>query len=323
MSNTEDRINTPNVEDNNSRTHSDLLSVNFAGLRLRNPTMLASGFLGISQDIFNRIYRSGAGAIVTKSISVEPIEGYKNPSVFSWDKYTYINAVGLANPGSEAFSEEIKDNKDIPLIVSLVGSSHKEFRPMIEKFDDLNVCGYEINLSCPHVAKMGMEVGDDPEMVSRIVKTIRANTRKPIIIKVGIGNVDVVNVALAAKDAGADAITAINTVRAMAIDIETQMPVLSNRIGGLSGKSIRPVAIRCVYEISKNLAIPVIGCGGIFTWEDAVEFMLAGASAVQLGTVIGHTGLTTFSNIIRGIRKYVERKGLKNAMEIIGLAHKY
>jgi dihydroorotate dehydrogenase (NAD+) catalytic subunit len=194
---------------------------------------------------------------------------------------------------------------------------------MIEKFDDLNVCGYEINLSCPHVAKMGMEVGDDPEMVSRIVKTIRANTRKPIVIKVGIGNVDVVNVALAAKDAGADAITAINTVRAMAIDIETQMPVLSNRIGGLSGKSIRPVAIRCVYEISKNLAIPVIGCGGIFTWEDAVEFMLAGASAVQLGTVIGHTGLTTFSNIIRGIRKYVERKGLKNAMEIIGLAHKY
>lgn len=322
MSNTESRINTPDVVDN-SRTNNDLLSVNFAGFRLRNPTMLASGFLGISQDIFNRIYRSGAGAIVTKSISVEPIEGYRNPSIFSWDKYTYVNAVGLANPGSEAFSEEIKDNKDVPLIVSLVGSSHKEFPPMIEKFDHLNVCGYEINLSCPHVAKMGMEVGDDPEMVSRIVKTVRANTRKPIIIKVGIGNVDVVNIALAAKDAGADAITAINTIRAMAIDIETQMPVLSNRIGGLSGKSIRPVAIRCVYEISKNLAIPVIGCGGIFTWEDAVEFMLAGASAVQLGTVIGHTGLTTFSNIIRGIRKYVERKGLINAMEIIGLAHKY
>ena len=322
MTNTESRINTPDVEDN-SRTYNDLLSIDFAGLRLRNPTMLASGFLGISQDIFNRIYGSGAGAIVSKSISVEPIEGYRNPSIFSWDKYTYVNAVGLANPGSDAFSEEIKDNKDVPLIVSLVGSSYKEFPPMIEKFDHLNVCGYEINLSCPHVAKMGMEVGDDPEMVSRIVKTVRANTRKPIIIKVGIGNVDVVNVALAAKDAGADAITAINTIRAMAIDIETQMPVLSNRIGGLSGRSIRPVAIRCVYEISKNLAIPVIGCGGIFTWEDAVEFMLAGASAVQLGTVIGHTGLTTFRNIIRGIRKYVERKGLKNVTEIIGLAHKY
>jgi dihydroorotate dehydrogenase (NAD+) catalytic subunit len=303
--------------------HSDLLSVNVAGLQLRNPTMLASGFLGISQDIFNRIYRSGAGAIVSKSISIEPIEGYRNPSVFSWDEYNYINAVGLSNPGSEAFSREIKYNNGIPLVVSLVGSSHKEFPPMIEKFDDLNVCGYEINLSCPHVAKMGMEVGDDPEMVSRIVKTIRANTHKPLIIKVGIGNVDVVNVARAAKDAGADAITAINTIRAMAINIETQMPVLSNRIGGLSGKSIRPVAIRCVYEISKNLAIPVIGCGGIFTWEDAVEFMLAGASAVQLGSVIGQIGLAAFSNISRGIKKYLERKGLKSAMEIIGLAHKY
>jgi dihydroorotate dehydrogenase (NAD+) catalytic subunit len=303
--------------------HSDLLSVNIAGLQLRNPTMLASGFLGISQDIFNRIYRSGAGAIVSKSISIEPIEGYRNPSVFSWDKDSYINAVGLANPGSEAFSKEIKYNKDIPLLVSLVGSSHKEFPPMIKKFDGLNVCGYEINLSCPHVAKMGMEVGDDPEMVSRIVKTIRVNTHKPLIIKVGVGNADLVNVARAAKDAGADAITAINTIRAMAINIETQMPVLSNRIGGLSGKSIRPVAIRCVYEISKSLAIPVIGCGGIFTWEDTVEFMLAGASAVQLGSVIGHTGLAAFSNIIRGVKKYLERKGLKNAMEIIGLAHKY
>jgi dihydroorotate dehydrogenase (NAD+) catalytic subunit len=301
----------------------DLLSVNVAGLRLRNPTMLASGFLGISQDIFNRIYHSGAGAIVSKSISIEPIEGYRNPSVFSWDKYSYINAVGLSNPGSEAFSREIKYNEGVPLVVSLVGSSHKDFPPMIEKFDDLNVCGYEINLSCPHVAKMGVEVGDDPEMVSRIVKTIRANTHKPLIIKVGIGNADVVNVARAAKDAGADAITAINTIRAMAINIETQMPILSNRIGGLSGKSIRPVAIRCVYEISKNLAIPVIGCGGIFTWEDAVEFMLAGASAVQLGSVIGHTGLAAFSNISRGVKKYLERKGLKNAMEIIGLAHKY
>jgi dihydroorotate dehydrogenase (NAD+) catalytic subunit len=303
--------------------HSDLLSVNIAGLQLRNPTMLASGFLGISQDIFNRIYRSGAGAIVSKSISIEPIEGYRNPSVFSWDKDSYINAVGLANPGSEAFSKEIKYNKDIPLLVSLVGSSHKEFPSMIKKFDGLNVCGYEINLSCPHVAKMGMEVGDDPEMVSRIVKTIRVNTHKPLIIKVGVGNADLVNVARAAKDAGADAITAINTIRAMAINIETQMPVLSNRIGGLSGKSIRPVAIRCVYEISKSLAIPVIGCGGIFTWEDTVEFMLAGASAVQLGSVIGHTGLAAFSNIIRGVKKYLERKGLKNAMEIIGLAHKY
>ena len=285
--------------------------------------MLASGFLGISQDVFNKIYRSGAGAVVSKSISIEPFEGYRNPTLVSLEECSYINAVGLANPGAEAFSREIAFNKNVPIIVSLVGSSEDEFPPMIKKFDGLNILAYEINLSCPHVAKMGMEVGDDPEMVSTIVKKIKSNTHKPIIIKVGIGGIDVVKIAQVARDAGADAITAINTIRAMAINIETLMPVLSNRIGGLSGKSIKPVSIRCVYEISKNLGIPVIGCGGIFTWEDAVEFMLAGASAVQLGSVIGYKGVSAFSNITRGIKRYLERKGLKNATEIVGLAQKY
>jgi dihydroorotate dehydrogenase (NAD+) catalytic subunit len=285
--------------------------------------MLASGFLGISQDVFNKIYRSGAGAVVSKSISIEPFEGYRNPTLVSLEECSYINAVGLANPGAEAFSREIAFNKNVPIIVSLVGSSEDEFPPMIKKFDGLNILAYEINLSCPHVAKMGMEVGDDPEMVSTIVKKIKSNTHKPIIIKVGIGGIDVVKIAQVARDAGADAITAINTIRAMAINTETLMPVLSNRIGGLSGKSIKPVSIRCVYEISKNLGIPVIGCGGIFTWEDAVEFMLAGASAVQLGSVIGYKGVSAFSNITRGIKRYLERKGLKNAMEIVGLAQKY
>jgi dihydroorotate dehydrogenase (NAD+) catalytic subunit len=285
--------------------------------------MLASGFLGISQDVFNKIYRSGAGAVVSKSISIEPFEGYRNPTLVSLEECSYINAVGLANPGAEAFSREIAFNKNVPIIVSLVGSSEDEFPPMIKKFDGLNILAYEINLSCPHVAKMGMEVGDDPEMVSTIVKKIKSNTHKPIIIKVGIGGIDVVKIAQVARDAGADAITAINTIRAMAINTETLMPVLSNRIGGLSGKSIKPVSIRCVYEISKNLGIPVIGCGGIFTWEDAVEFMLAGASAVQLGSVIGYKGVSAFSNITRGIKRYLERKGMKNAMEIVGLAQKY
>ncbi len=301
----------------------DPLSINLAGLQLRNPTMLASGFLGISQDIFDRIYRLGAGAIVSKSISIEPFEGYRNPTLVALDEGSYINAVGLSNPGAEAFSREIAFNKNVPIILSLVGSSDSEFPPLIKKFDDLNILAYEINLSCPHVAKMGMEIGDDPEMVATIVKKIKSNTHKPIIIKVGIGGIDVVKIAQVARDSGADAITAINTIRAMVINIETLTPVLSNRIGGLSGKSIKPVSIRCVYEISKNLGIPVIGCGGIFTWEDAVEFMLAGASAVQLGSVIGYKGVSAFGNITRGIKKYLERKGLKNAMEIVGLAHKY
>ena len=307
-----------------SQQHFDQsLAVDIADLQLRNPTMLASGFLGISQDIFNRLYLSGAGAVVSKSISIKPIEGYRNPTVVSLENSSYINAVGLSNPGAEEFSNEIVSNKKVPIIISLVGTSEIEFPLMLKKFNNLNIVGYEINLSCPHVAKMGMEVGDDPEMVGRIVKTIKSNTSKPVIIKVGVGSTDILKIAKVAIDSGADAITAINTIRAMTINIETGMPVLSNKIGGLSGKSLKHIAIRCVYEISKNLQIPVIGCGGIFTWQDAVEFMLAGASVVQLGSVIGYEGITTFRNISCGIRKYLESKGFKKVTEIVGLAHRY
>jgi dihydroorotate dehydrogenase (NAD+) catalytic subunit len=301
----------------------DVLAVDVAGLHLRNPTMLASGFLGISQDIFNRLYLSGAGAVVTKSISIDPIEGYRNPTVVSLENSSYINAVGLSNPGADAFSNEIANNKEVPIIISLAGRSDKEFPLMLKTFNHLNIVGYEINLSCPHVAKMGMEVGDDPEMVSNIVKTIKSNTSKPVIIKLGVGSADIMKIAEIAEDSGADAITAINTIRAMTIDIETGMPVLSNKIGGLSGKSIKHIAIRCVYEISKNLQIPVIGCGGIFTWQDAIEFLLAGASAVQLGSVIGYKGLLAFRNIAYGINDYLEKKDFKKVTEIVGLAHRY
>jgi dihydroorotate dehydrogenase (NAD+) catalytic subunit len=292
-------------------------------MELRNPTMLASGFLGISQAIFNRLYNADVGAIVSKSISSKPIEGYRNPTVVCLEGGSYLNAVGLANPGADVFSREIASNPYVPIIVSLVGSSHDDFPPMINKFDDLNILGYEINLSCPHVAKMGMEVGDDPDMVTKVVKTVKSHTLKPVVVKVGLGNVDLLDIARAANDAGANAITAINTIRAMTINIESGIPVLSNKIGGLSGKSVKPVAIRCVYEISKNVALPVIGCGGIFSWEDAVEFMLAGASAVQLGSVIGYEGFGAFQRICLGLKRYLDRKGMKNLTELVGLAHKY
>lgn len=299
------------------------LSVNFGGMCLRNPTILASGFLGISMDLFRRLYKLNAGAIVSKSISCSPIEGYRNPTIVSLDYSSYLNAVGLANPGADAFSEEIRENDNLPIMVSLVGSSEKEFPTLVKKFDRLNIIGYEINLSCPHVAKMGIEVGDDPELVYRIVKATRLHTTKPIFVKVGVGNTDVLSVASVAKDAGADGITAINTLRAMAIDIDTGIPVLANKIGGLSGKPIKPLAIRCVYEITKKVGIPVMACGGIFDWEDAVEAMLAGASAVQLGSVIATRGLSSFYAINLGIQTYLKRKDAKSVMEIIGLAHKY
>jgi dihydroorotate dehydrogenase (NAD+) catalytic subunit len=302
---------------------SNTLTVNFAGICLRNPTILASGFLGISMSLFKRLYKLGVGAIVSKSISSFPIEGYKNPSIVSLNGSSYLNAVGLSNPGADAFSEEIRGNDNLPIIVSLVGSSENEFPTLVKKFDNLNIIGYEINLSCPHVAKMGIEVGDDPELVYRIVKATRIHTAKPVFVKVGVGNTDVLSVASIAKDAGADGITAINTLRAMAIDIDTGIPILANKIGGLSGKSIRPLAIRCVYEITKKVGIPVMACGGIFDWEDAVEAMLAGASAVQLGSVLATGGLSSFYSICSGIEGYLKRKNAKNVTEIVGLAHRY
>lgn len=299
------------------------LSVDIDEITLRNPTMLASGILGISQSIFERLYDENIGGIVTKSISVEPMKGYPNPTIIPLSGGSYLNAVGLSNPGVNAFSEELSQNKYIPILISLVGSSEKDFAKMIKVFDSLKIIGYEINLSCPHVSKMGMEVGDDPEAVSKIVRTVRKNTKKPISVKVGVGSVDVIELARTAIDAGANIITAINTLRAMSIDVETMMPILSNRIGGLSGTAIKPIGIRCVYEISKNLKVPVIGCGGISTWQDVVEYMLAGASAVQIGSVLGSAGPRIFNSITKDLKKYIESKGIMKISEIVGIAHKY
>jgi len=299
-----------------------MLAIDLAGIHLKNPLLLASGFLGISQEIFNRLYHDGLGAIVSKSISVSPLEGYKGPTVVSLGEKGYLNAVGLANPGSDVFAQEIMNNQ-IPLIVSIVGSTQSDFPKLISKFDNLNILGYEINLSCPHVAKMGMEVGDDLDLVTKIIRTIKSKTKKPVIVKVGIGNTDVLKLASKIQESGADAITAINTIRAMAINVETGMPILSNKVGGLSGIPLKPIGVRCVFEITKKVNIPVIGCGGIFTWEDAVEYILAGATAIELGSVIGFEGLNAFNEIKLGITRYLEKKNCKNIKEIIGLAHKY
>lgn len=301
---------------------STMLSIDLAGMPLRNPLLLASGFLGISQEVFNRLYNDGLGAVVSKSISVSPLEGYKGPTVVYLGEKGYLNAVGLANPGSDVFAQEIMNNQ-IPLVVSIVGSSQSEFQKLINKFDKLNILAYEVNLSCPHVEKMGMEVGDDPDLVTKIIKTIKTRTKKPVIIKVGIGKSDVLKLATIIQESGADAITAINTIRAMAINVETGMPILSNKVGGLSGIPLKPIGVRCVYEIFKKVNIPVIGCGGIFTWEDAIEYILAGATAIELGSVIGYKGLKVFNQIKLGITRYLQKKDYKNVKEIVGLAHKY
>ncbi|MFQ6025831.1 MAG: dihydroorotate dehydrogenase, partial [Nitrosopumilaceae archaeon] len=262
------------------------LSTHIGSIELERPTMLASGILGISLDVFARIYRAGAGAVVTKSLSKEPWEGYPNPTVIGV-KGGYLNAVGLSNPGAPYFSKMISGNTEIPIIVNLVGSVEDDFVFMVKQFENVKILGYELNLSCPHVDKVGLEVGDDVELVKKIVRTVKSYSKVPLIAKVGLGSTNYLDTVKAACESGVDAITAINTIRAMAIDVETKMPTLSNKIGGLSGPAIKPIALRCVYEISTEFDIPIIGCGGVSNWEDVIEFFLAGASAVQIGSAVG------------------------------------
>lgn len=298
-----------------------MLNVEMAGICLENPAILASGFLGISQAVFERIYDEGAGAVVSKSISRYPMDGYRNPTVVVLDEKSYINAVGLSNPGYESFYQEIRTNKKVPIVVSLVGSDPSDFEVMTRKFDKSKIVGFEINLSCPHVKKLGMEVGDDPQMVESIVKSAKASTTKPVFVKVGIGNANLLDISQAAVKAGADGITAINTIRAMKISIDNFVPILSNKIGGLSGRSIKPIAIRCVYELSNKFSVPIIGCGGVSSWEDAVEFMIAGATSFQVGTAIGLDGMGIFNSIKSGIVEYLKKKGYQSVKELIGRSH--
>lgn len=287
---------------------------------MERPAMLASGVLGISVDVFSRLYRAGAGAVVTKSLSCEPWEGYANPTMVGLKGGGWLNAVGLSNPGAREFAQMLEKGTEAPVIVSLVGSTAGEFESMISEFVECRVAAYEINLSCPHVARVGLEVGDDHALVSELFASIKKSARAPVIAKVGLGS-DYLGTVDAAVLGGADAITAINTVRAMAIDVEAARPVLSNKIGGLSGPPIKPIGLRCVYEISSKHDIPIIGCGGISTWEDAVQYILAGARAVQVGSAMGDAWMSTFDDINRGLSKYMERKKYSSIAEMVGLAH--
>ncbi len=298
------------------------ISTSVGPLILERPTMLASGILGISLDVFTRLHREGAGAIVTKSLSKEPWEGYPNPTVIGI-KNGYLNAVGLSNPGASYFAKMISQNETIPIIVSLVGSVPEDFTFMIKQFENTKILGFELNLSCPHVEKVGLDVGDDPELVKKIIKSVKNESKVPVFAKVGLGSSDYLETVNAACESGIDGITAINTIRAMAIDIETTRPILSHKIGGLSGEPIKPIAIRCVYEISSKFEIPVIGCGGISSWEDAIEFILAGASAIQIGSVLAEKWTGIFSEINTGIAKYMERKNYNKIRDMIGIAKKF
>lgn len=300
------------------------LEVRIAGLKLTNPTMLASGILGYSTESFQSIVSGGAGAIVTKSVGLKSRMGYANPTVVE-AKCGLINAMGLPNPGIDSFIEEIREAKSlltVPLIVSIYGFSAEEYAAVAQKAVVAGADALELNVSCPHVKETGSEIGQDPRILAEVVRKVKLTVDKPIIVKLSPNVTDIVGLAKTALRVGADALTAINTVKAMAIETETAMPILSNKVGGLSGQAIKPIALRCVYDIRERVKLPIIGCGGIADWRDAVEFFLAGASAVQIGTAIAAKGPRVFKNVIIGLDRYLKNKGFKSVNEIVGLSHR-
>jgi dihydroorotate dehydrogenase (NAD+) catalytic subunit len=300
------------------------LKVNLAGLKLANPTMLASGILGYSAETLESIVEGGAGAVVTKSVGQKPREGYANPTVVQ-ASCGLINAMGLPNPGIDEFVKEIRQAKavvKVPLIVSVFGYSGEEYAKVAKKAVDAGADAVELNVSCPHVKETGSEIGQNPTILGEVVRRVKAVVSAPVIVKLSPNVKSIAELAETAEKAGADALTAINTVRAMAIDAETTMPILSNRTGGLSGPAVKPIAVRCVYDIFEHVKIPIVGCGGITSWRDAAEFILAGASAVQIGTAIALKGPSVFRAVARGVDAYLRRNGFESVSQAVGLAHK-
>ncbi|HIH72588.1 MAG: Dihydroorotate dehydrogenase [Thermococcales archaeon 44_46] len=296
-----------------------MLSVKVAKLKLENPLILASGVADMTPDLLRRAHKEGAGAVVTKSIGIEPRKGYDNPTIVELP-YGLINAMGLPNPGWEAFYEEFKNEEfDFPVIVSIFGKDEREFAFLAEKLSEV-ADAFELNLSCPHAKGYGMEIGQNPEMVYKVVKAVKDATDKPVIAKLTPNIDDIAKIGLAAEKAGADAVSAINTIKAIAIDIYARKPILSNKFGGYSGPGIKPIALRAVYDLAKALDIDIIGIGGITTWQDALEFLMAGAKALQIGTAVSLRGFSVFKEINEGIGRFLNEEGFNSIDEIIGIA---
>ena len=301
----------------------NLLTVNIAGLNLHSPTALASGILGYTGNSLQLIAENGAGAVITKSVGVSPRTGYPNPTVVQ-AKSGLINAVGLPNPGIDDYSEELKYAKtvlQVPLVVSVFGYTAEEYALVAQKAAEAGADAVELNVSCPHVKYTGSEIGQNPKLLMDVVCKVKAAIQKPVIVKLSPNVTDITEIAKAAEKAGADALTVINTVRAIAIDVEIQSPILSNVRGGLSGPAIKPIALRAVYDVFEAVKVPIFGCGGIMDWRDAVEFLLAGAQAVQVGSAVALDEPAVFKKIDRGVANYLKRKGYGSVKEIVGLCH--
>lgn len=298
------------------------LAVEIGRLKLRNPLMNAAGVLGLSANLLRRVYEAGAGGVVTKSIGLHPRGGHPNPTLVAFE-WGVLNSMGLPNPGATYFAREVRKLKEvgIPVIASIFGSSKEEFVEVARILTEAGADALELNYSCPTVGRERCLLDADPESIEKVTSAIRDAVDLPIFVKLSPNVGDIAECARASERGGADAITAINTIKGLAINVELRRPILSNIIGGLSGPALKPMALRCVWEIAEEVEIPVIGCGGILTWRDAVEFLLCGASAVQIGTAVMYRGLEVFSEILEGIKGYLEGNGFRDVREIVGLAH--
>jgi len=299
-----------------------MLDINISGLKLKSPIILASGILGVSFSSMKRVIDAGAGAVTTKSIGPTPRKGYKNPSIIEIYPGTFINSVGLGNPGINDFILEIKEIKkhNIPLIVSVFGDTNEVYLDVAAKAENAGADAIEINISCPHAEVSS--IGIDKDLTYELVKFLKKTLSIPLFVKLNPNVTNIGEIALAAEKGGADGVVAINTLAALKIDVNTKRPLLSHGSGGLSGKSIHPIAVKKVYDLYKALKIPIIGCGGVDSWQDVVEFFLAGASAVQIGTAL-YEGAEIITEVNKGIIRYLKDNSYKSINDIKGLAHQF
>ncbi len=304
-----------------------MLETEILGMKLKNPLFLAAGILGMTASSMKMVARANAGGIVTKSFSKEVNEGYQNPTIVKIEGGV-INSVGLASPGVEAKKEELKELSSIrsqtPVIASIYGDSEDVFTEVALETKDY-VDAFELNVSCPHAKSgYGSNIGEDPELTYNIVSSVKESVKDvPIIAKLTPNVTDITVIAKAAEDAKADALTLINSLGpGLRIDYKTGNPILNNVLGGISGPMIKPIALKCVYQTYKSVDIPIFGVGGIKDYKDALEFLYAGASLLQIGTAIMYDGPVIFDTIANDLSKFLEENGYSNVSDVVGLAHR-
>ena len=295
--------------------------VNLAGVELKNPVMVASGTFGSGAEYSEFVDLNRLGAVVTKGVASVPWPGNPAPRIAETAS-GMLNAIGLQNPGIDLFSKRdlpFLEKYDTKVIVNVCGHSTEEYLDVVERLaDEPRVDMLEINISCPNVKEGGIAFGQDPKAVEAITKAVKAKAKQPIIMKLSPNVTDITVMAKAAEAGGADCLSLINTLTGMKIDIERQTFAIANKTGGLSGPAVKPDAVRMVYQVANAVKIPIIGMGGICTAEDAMEFILAGATAVSIGTANFANPYTTLE-VIDGIEAYMRRHGVEDINELIGL----